>query len=561
MKKFLLITLLLTSASLLFSQTDWNLTWKMKDCPFRTPQEMSEMGIVKSGYDTDQDGKGEFLCAYTDKDSNFIMMFEAVANDSFEMVWYWEYPIPANTFAGITVGDMDNNGVVEIITTMPSVVGSDINPPRLWIFEWNGVNGENKYGDYGSGDCEPTAYWNFNVSDNYDFRPYSLIVEDIDGDLVNELIVGVRQSQPSSRREVLVASVSGIFTGFFTWNVEYNFQYVPGGSLYSVTTGDLDDDNKTEIYVLGWNYFNLRIIECNGDANYSVETELDTVFYQTGIDYGAVDGVRCADVNGDSVNELYIAGTESPNQLFIITNISDVGAITKNDIVPFYSIPKRTAEGGLKSMYIADPDLDGNLSLMIGGERNGQIFDLEYKGTGDPADSTNWELTIAFDYWDESGLPPDSFSAPPRMFYGHPAGDMDGDGKEEYTFVNYATRFETWTGDAYVWVIEAEISTGIEDGQVITPKDIRLYQNYPNPFNPSTTIEYSIPSDMFVSVKVYNTLGQEIKTLVNESQNQGRHIIEFKASELSSGIYFYTLTARSGTGQEIIQTKKMLLLK
>lgn len=560
MKKIVLVTFLLTSISILFAQTDWNLIWKMRNCPFRPPQEISEMGIVKSGFDTDQDGKGEFLCAYTDKDSNFIMMFEAVQNDSFAMVWYWKYPVPANTFAGITVGDLDNNGTVEIITTMPSVVGADVNPPRMWIFQWNGDVGKNKYGDYSSGKCIPTAEWNFGVPDNYDFRPYSLTVEDIDNDGANELVVGVRQSSPSSRREVLVCSVDGQFSGFYNWQVEYNYQYTPGGSLYSVTTGDLDNDNKREIYALGWNYFNLRIIECNGNANYSVETALDTVFYQTGIDHGALDAVRVTDVNSDGVNEMYIASTESPNQLFIITGITDVSAITKNDIKPFYRIPKRTTEGKLRTLYIADPDQDGNLSLMIGGERNGQIFDLEYKGTGDPADSTSWELTVAFDYFDEAGLPPSSFSTLPRLFYGYPAGDMDGDGKEEYTFVNYATKFDVWPGDAYVWVIEAEIATGIEDKQLITPNDIRLYQNYPNPFNPNTTIEYSIPTEMMVTIKVYNTLGQEVKTLVDGNKGAGRHIVDFDASNLSSGIYFYTLKA-AGSDHEIVQTKKMLLLK
>ena len=106
-------------------------------------------------------------------------------------------------------------------------------------------------------------------------------------------------------------------------------------------------------------------------------------------------------------------------------------------------------------MQIADPDGDGNLDLMIAGEQNGQIFDLEYKGSGDPADSANWDLTVAFDMFQYSGFAPfDSASIDPRMFYGSPAKDMDKDGKNEYVFVNYRTSFSNWADDAYIWIIE-----------------------------------------------------------------------------------------------------------
>ncbi|MGE5845901.1 MAG: T9SS type A sorting domain-containing protein [Ignavibacteria bacterium] len=83
-----------------------------------------------------------------------------------------------------------------------------------------------------------------------------------------------------------------------------------------------------------------------------------------------------------------------------------------------------------------------------------------------------------------------------------------------------------------------------------------LFQNYPNPFNPSTTIRYQIPQRGFVSLEIYNLLGEEIKTLVNEEQSAGTYNIEFNGETLSSGIYFYTL--KSGN---FIETKKFILLK
>ncbi len=103
-----------------------------------------------------------------------------------------------------------------------------------------------------------------------------------------------------------------------------------------------------------------------------------------------------------------------------------------------------------------------------------------------------------------------------------------------------------------------------------TVDNFRLEQNFPNPFskssggNPSTLIKYEIPSEGFVTLKVYDILGNEIATLVNGYENSGQHQIRFNADNtlrnISSGIYFYTLTASSG-GKQFSATKKMMLLK
>ncbi|MBW7889346.1 MAG: carbohydrate binding domain-containing protein, partial [Bacteroidetes bacterium] len=75
------------------------------------------------------------------------------------------------------------------------------------------------------------------------------------------------------------------------------------------------------------------------------------------------------------------------------------------------------------------------------------------------------------------------------------------------------------------------------------PKEFQLLQNFPNPFNPSTTVTYALPYDTFVVVKLYDVMGREIRSLVNEYQSAGVHTIPFDASALSGGIYFYTLRA------------------
>ena len=88
------------------------------------------------------------------------------------------------------------------------------------------------------------------------------------------------------------------------------------------------------------------------------------------------------------------------------------------------------------------------------------------------------------------------------------------------------------------------------------PREYSLEQNFPNPFNPSTSIRYSLPENSFVTLKIYNTLGKEITTLINENKQVGNYTIQFDASSMPSGVYFYQLKASS-----FVQTKKMILLK
>jgi hypothetical protein len=102
----------------------------------------------------------------------------------------------------------------------------------------------------------------------------------------------------------------------------------------------------------------------------------------------------------------------------------------------------------------------------------------------------------------------------------------------------------------------------------IMPTVYALNQNYPNPFNPTTTLGVDLPENAIVTLKVYNMLGQEVATLLNnESFEAGRQEVDFDASALTSGVYFYRVTAQAvnddgqTTGKTFTQTKKMMLVK
>jgi hypothetical protein len=119
-------------------------------------------------------------------------------------------------------------------------------------------------------------------------------------------------------------------------------------------------------------------------------------------------------------------------------------------------------------------------------------------------------------------------------------------------------RFMLWDGSDitdFNQMIDNQQKDPSQNNQ-LTPEGFSLLQNYPNPFNPTTTITFSIPKDDFVSLKVYDILGKEIETLIENNLSAGIHKIDFNANNLSSGIYIYRLK----TGNTIIE-KRMHLLK
>jgi hypothetical protein len=94
------------------------------------------------------------------------------------------------------------------------------------------------------------------------------------------------------------------------------------------------------------------------------------------------------------------------------------------------------------------------------------------------------------------------------------------------------------------------------DDENSVPKNFELHQNYPNPFNPTTMIKYNLPKSSHVALKIYNLVGQEIATLVNELQSAGEYEITWQPKGLPSGLYFYKIQAG-----DFSETKKIILQK
>ncbi len=159
-----------------------------------------------------------------------------------------------------------------------------------------------------------------------------------------------------------------------------------------------------------------------------------------------------------------------------------------------------------------------------------------------------------------------SFMTPDSL---HPLGKLELKGQVNAASVSYlklpavfiATRMnpsspEVESGEDF------EDESDLVDGEL--PVAAKLYQNYPNPFNPSTTIAFRLREDSKVSIRIFNLLGQQVATLLNgEEVGEGYQTVEFSATNLASGLYFYQIDAQ-GLGDEAmktIETRKMLLVK
>ena len=138
---------------------------------------------------------------------------------------------------------------------------------------------------------------------------------------------------------------------------------------------------------------------------------------------------------------------------------------------------------------------------------------------------------------------------------------------------NYNTAFQidtlnVSTGSVSFYLKESPVfveeisSTSIGGIGCVIPESFDLYQNYPNPFNPQTTIDYQLPAKAFVTLKIYDMLGKEVRTLVNENIPAGKHSVVWDGKNeldesVASGIYFCQLNVKD----EFLHTKKLLLLK
>jgi hypothetical protein len=165
----------------------------------------------------------------------------------------------------------------------------------------------------------------------------------------------------------------------------------------------------------------------------------------------------------------------------------------------------------------------------------------------------NYSISVSNDHSNWNTIIPQSTSASNEEWTIDEFSPVDA----RYIRVHFTNNNQsTWAGlwEGEIWGVDVNSSINNENNGLLD--EFYLFQNYPNPFNPTTNIRFRISDFGFVSLKVYDVLGNEIIRLVNEEKAEGDYNVNFDASGLPSGIYFYILQVGS-----FVDTKKMILLK
>tara|TARA_B110000263_G_scaffold192399_1_gene170386 strand:+ start:131 stop:3355 length:3225 start_codon:yes stop_codon:yes gene_type:complete len=562
------------------------------------------------GMDMDGDGSKEVIV--TDYAGGRVIVYEYdAANTAFDVVWSSPVVEARNHTSNprtVNVGDLDGDGKQEIV--FPS---SNVDAEGYHIYEWDGVTGSDNYGTQPSSICKTEVDVCCAADDGAGFRGdhERLTIFDIDGDGQQELITAIRRGSP---RGTLISSLGATDDiehnsggGLETWSQEFltNNDHYGGGSPYQALPADLNGDGKYELVNHHWNNFLLYNITSTGaDAYTAPDTgaaAVDAYFKATANDQVSLFGGNAADIDGDGTDEAYFHsygswGVGAGDVWVVDYDLGDTDVLAINADHVHRVGNTGTFSGDIGSGY------DGSARPYIfAGRGRPNVSALEYIG---PDVSTpqsyikkdiyfgEMDVTYTVHTVDSNGVHTDEvrsnwgFPSKVQTQWGGTMLDFDGDGKNELllsmqnvkttlTNTNYdwnaATgKYDTTTAD-YVnpkaWtVIILENSENMlsndEPITFITPEQYSLSQNYPNPFNPNTTIEYTIPINRRVSVKIYNISGQLVRTLVNnEFMDAGKHKVMWNGKNsngvaVSTGMYIYSL---EWAGMK--KVKSMTLLK
>jgi len=268
-------------------------------------------------------------------------------------------------------------------------------------------------------------------------------------------------------------------------------------------------------------------IKFQGGSNQIIESNIELPRYDR-IIYEHLEYLTGSGIYG--YNEIVVA---SPVNLFLIDAVGK--RIGNQGGTEYYEIPY--------AIYTGDEEPE---AILVFGEEE---YDLFIYGTDvgsfDYTFTQNWiENDIAGNsaYYENVSVAATSVcSTKTGAYIQEYLINMDYDGDGTYESIIYPT-----------------ILTDVENDNLITviPTNYSIDQNYPNPFNPTTRIKYAVPEESFISIKIFNSLGQEIAELISDNKVAGIYEVEFDATNLPSGIYFYRLKAGA-----FIETKKMVLLR
>lgn len=543
---FFFFTALFLTSALLMAQDTFQRTSEIPTLEYETGG--GGFGNIIAGVDFDEDGNPEIYACNTnmiDRDGELVpRIYKFEYNEStstWDNVWSAVAPYELqNTWPALSWGDVDQDGRPELYWS-PVNYSPYPELARILVYESAGDGSDDMGIGDGFGGFVPNASTPIISGDGINIRPIRIIVRDIDSDGTDEIIFCDRAGDYHFG-VLSVDDIPDAGGGAETWTLEangYEDANIPNGS------------SNYDFNIIG-NYIYLF----NSDGTISpVKYENDTwtslpVLSGVAENYGSFKGSTTADLDSDGIDEIILGGWDNPTKVFVLKQDGD--SLIATDIgntIEVYTL--NGAAGG-------DLDNDGNWDFVFGTRGspasvpNNAVLRVEFNG-GDITDPANYTTSII-----DSMLVPDPSDAEGGQLDVIAVGNIDGDPEDEVVYTQGYTRGVSNDTTANIAIVELNhtaVKVEMVDSNV--PAEYYLDQNYPNPFNPSTTIKFGITSEMVVELKVYNVLGQEVMTLIdNNAMAAGSYNINFNASGLASGTYIYRLV----TGDFAV-SKKMQLIK
>ena len=346
-------------------------------------------------YDFDSDGFGDFVVtsSYTGSFCNGVYHFEATADDSISLQWYYYFgdlSCSFDNYSSVTVGDVDGDNVPEIIVladTEPGVSGGH----GLQIFEWNTDSLLFPY--------IPTTTWDMGLDSVWEAG--QILAAELDGDANQEIVVSIMNGPwgTTGSSHFMIFELENNDLNSPSWHIEYTDPITTNWSGYNIYVNDLDQDGLMEIYTVAWEYYHLIIYENTGSEDlYAYQTDF---YVSNELNERANQSMVMANFNDDNTNELYAvtSGTNSltgelltPGYFYGIEGSSNVSDITFSNFHYFNHY-----QGGLRQIITGDADMDGNPNLYLAGHYNEAVYDWEYVGDNPLSDSSFVEHIIFLD--------------------------------------------------------------------------------------------------------------------------------------------------------------------